>query len=385
MKILAWIIGLIAVVLTGFMLFTAGWERPPIDSGQSGFRGTGMAEVSNPRVERVRRQAQLNQVPKTSPLTPAAGGPTAGEIYQNVQVLGDLQITQFNRLMQAITEWVSPDEGCAYCHQLDNLAADTVYTKVVSRQMLEMTQSINTEWDSHVGNTGVTCYTCHRGQNVPQYAWFNSDPQERSADGMGGWRAGQNRAAAQVGLTSLPEDPFTQYLDERQGIRVLGHHALPNEDSTSSIQATESTYALMIHMSTSLGVNCTYCHNSRAFGQWEQSTPQRTTSWHGIRMAQTVNSDYITPLSSVLPAHRLGPTGEGQKVNCQTCHQGVNKPLYGLMMAQDFPSLTGRPAGESVSGAAEEDETADPDDAPAAVAERRDQGDVEDDDPVTLL
>ena len=139
----------------------------------------------------------------------------------------------------------------------------------------------------------------------------------------------------------MPEDPFSKYLDDRQDIRVLGQTALPDGGEASSIQSTEYSYGLMIHMSTSLGVNCTYCHNSRAFGQWEQSTPQRTSAWHGIRMAQTVNSDYVSPLSDVLPPKRLGPTGEGQKVNCETCHQGVNKPLYGLMMAQDYPSLYG--------------------------------------------
>ena len=355
MKIVAWIVGLIAVVLTGFMLFTAGWERPPIDSEQSGFRGTGMAEVSNPRIEGPKQRAQLDQVPESSPLTSATmAGPKAGDVYQNVQVLDDLSIAQFNRLMQAITEWVSPEEGCGYCHNLNNLADDSVYTKNVTRSMIQMTQSINADWDSHVVETGVTCYTCHRGQNVPQYAWFNGDPAADSADGMGGWRAGQNRASPQVGLASLPEDPFTKYLDERQEIRVLGQEALPNEESNSSIQETEASYALMIHMSTSLGVNCTYCHNSRAFGQWEQSTPQRTTAYHGIRMVQAVNADYVKPLSSVLPPHRLGPTGEGQKVNCETCHQGVNKPLYGQAMAKDYPSLSGGASGQSEASRAEE-------------------------------
>lgn len=341
MKIAAWFVGAIAVILTGFMLFTAGWERPPIDSEQSGFRGTGMAEVSNPRVEGPRKREQMDGVPESTPLTAAmTAGPKAGDVYQNVQVLNDLSVTQFNRLMQAITEWVSPEAGCGYCHNLNNLAEDSVYTKEVTRSMLMMTQSINADWDNHVGTTGVTCYTCHRGNNVPEYAWFNSDPDSSAVAGMAGWRSGgQNRASPQVGLTSLPEDPFTTYLDERQEIRVLGNEALPNEESTASIQATEASYALMIHMSTSLGVNCTYCHNSRAFGVWEQSTPQRVTAWHGIRMAQAMNSDYVSPLSSVLPPERLGPTGEGQKINCETCHQGVNLPLYGRAMAKDYPSL----------------------------------------------
>jgi len=339
MKIAAWIGGAILIALTGFMLLTAGWEHPPIDSEQSGFRGTGMAEVINPRRASARERAQLDGVPEPTPMPPSTGGPTAGDVYENVQVLGDLPVPQFTRLMQAITEWVSPEEGCAYCHQLDNLAADTVYTKEVSRRMLQMTRNINGDWSAHVGQTGVTCYTCHRGENVPQYAWFNADPDARPVEGMAGWRNGQNIAAPEVGLASLPENPFDRYLEHVEQIRVVGDTALPDDGPASSIQDTEWTYALMMHMSTSLGVNCTYCHNSRAFSVWEQSTPQRTTAWHGIRMAQTLNSEHIAPLSGVLPPERLGPTGEGRKVNCETCHQGVNKPLYGLMMAKDYPSL----------------------------------------------
>ena len=354
MRILAWLIGAILVVLTGFMLFTAGWERPPVDTEQTGFRGTGMVEVSNPRIAQPLLQAQLDRIPESTPLPPDTPGPTAGDIYQNVQLLGDLSIVQFTRLMQAWTDWISPEEGCAYCHQLDDLAADTVYTKIVSRRMLEMNQTINVDWDSHVADTGVTCYTCHRGNNVPQYTWVNSGPEAHAAQGMAGWRAGQNRASDQVGLTSLPEDPFSALLEDAESIRVVGRTVLPEGAPIGSMQETERTYALMIHMSTALNVNCTYCHNTRNFSTWDQSPPQRVTSWHGIRMTQLLNLDYVAPLSSVLPPHRLGPTGEGQKVNCETCHQGVNKPLGGLAMSQDYPSLRVRTLSSEVA-LAEED------------------------------
>jgi len=357
MKIVAWLIGAILAILTAFMLLTAGWERPPIDSEQSGFRGTGMAQVTNPRMARDKQQAQLASLPEPLPQPPSTAGPKAGDVYQNVQVLGDLSVVQFTRLMQAITNWVSPEQGCQYCHNLENLAEDSVYTKIVSRQMIQMTQSINGQWQDHVAATGVTCYTCHRGNNIPQYAWMNADPEAQAVGGMAGWRAGQNRAAPQVGLTSLPEDPFTAYLDGRESIRVAGNTALPPDAPGASIQATEKTYALMMHMSTSLGVNCTFCHNSRAFGSWEQSNPQRLTAWHGIRMAQDLNSEYVAPLSSVLPPERLGPTGQGQKINCETCHQGVNKPLYGTAMAKDYPSLQGDAARSVVSETPEEAET----------------------------
>ena len=338
-KIIAWFVGLVALVLTGFMLFTAGWERPPIETEQSGYRGTGMAEVINPRVDPQRLDAQLAAVPELAPLTPDPGVPKAGDVYQNVQVLGDLSVARFTRLMQAITEWIYPEEGCAACHNLNNLADDSMYQKVVSRRMIQMTQNINANWSDHVKQTGVTCYTCHRGEAVPQYAWFNADPDTVSADGMVGWRDGQNRATG-PGLTSMYEDPFSDLIEDSGQIRVGGDTALP-QGNTTSIQATEKTYALMIHMSTALDVNCTYCHNSASFGNWEQSSPQRVSAWHGIRMAQNLNTEYVVPLSSVLPEHRLGPTGEGRKINCETCHQQVNKPLGGMAMAEAYPSLWG--------------------------------------------
>jgi photosynthetic reaction center cytochrome c subunit len=95
----------------------------------------------------------------------------------------------------------------------------------------------------------------------------------------------------------------------------------------------------MVHMSESLGVNCTYCHNTRNFASWEESRPQRVTAWHGIRMARDLNNDYMTPLTDTFPANRLGPKGDVAKVNCTTCHQGAYKPLYGAAMAKDFPEL----------------------------------------------
>ena len=61
-----------------------------------------------------------------------------------MQVLGDLSVAEFTRTMASITEWVSPEEGCNYCHIPENLASDDIYTKVVSRRMLQMTQDINT-------------------------------------------------------------------------------------------------------------------------------------------------------------------------------------------------------------------------------------------------
>ncbi len=312
----------------------AGCERPPVESTQTGYRGTGIVQVVNPRIAAA--NAALHAAP---PTTPPAGaeGPKARDVYQNVKVLGDLSVAEFSRHMVAITEWVSPEQGCNYCHNPGNLADDSKYTKVVSRRMIEMTQHLNVNWKDHVANTGVTCYTCHRGQPVPANVWFN--PVVETPRIFIGDDAGQNKVARQAGLSSLPYDPFTPYLEQESPIRVGGPTALPTGNRASTKQA-EFTYSLMIHMSSALGVNCTFCHNTRNFATWEDAPPQRVTAYHGIRMARDLNNAYIQPLAPVFPAERLGPGGDAAKANCATCHQGANKPLFGAQMAKDYSGLS---------------------------------------------
>ena len=331
-------------------LLLAACERPPVDSVQRGVRGTGMVQVYNPRT--VEAQIPANQPPADQPAIPVTeGSPKAADVYQNVKVLGSLDVGNFTRLMVAMTSWVSPEAGCNYCHSDNgNFAEDSKYTKVVARRMLQMTQDINANWKSHVAETGVTCYTCHRGQPVPAQVWFQPEP-DRQASRMAGSSAGQNQPAMQVGVTSLPGDGLTPYLLNDQPIRVAGTTALPAGNRSSTKQA-EYTYSLMMHLSSSLGVNCTYCHNSRAFGEWEESTPQRATAWHGIRMARELNTEYLEPLTSTFPANRLGPQGDVAKLNCATCHQGAYKPLYGAPMLKAHPELAA-PLAAAMAKAAE--------------------------------
>lgn len=310
----------------------AGCERPPIETEQTGYRGTAIVEVNNPRLNN-----EEIVVPESLPPVPQAG-PKAGDIYQNVQVLGDLSIAEFTRTMAAITEWVSPEEGCNYCHIPTDLASDDIYTKVVSRRMMEMTKHINGNWDAHVGETGVTCYTCHAGNPVPENIWF-TDVAE-SGQPYAGNRMGQNIANPAAGLSSLPVDAFTPLLTEEDGqsIRVLSEswEAMSGE---ANIKDTEYTYSLMMHMSGALGVNCTYCHNSNNFADWSNSSPVRVTAWHGLNMVQNLNEDYLIPLQPVYPDIRLGASGDAPKANCSTCHAGLPKPLGGARMAIDYPGM----------------------------------------------
>ena len=218
------------------------------------------------------------------------------------------------------------------------------YQYGVGAMMIAMTQNINENWAGHVyanGEVGVNCYTCHRGQPVPSEIWFSIVPvNERVA----GWAAVQNRATSLSQATSLPSDALEKYLLEDNEIavhdlesRVAG---VPGQDDYASIQDTERTYSLMNYFSNSLGVNCVFCHNSRAFYDAGQVTPQWATASLGILMVQELNNDYIVPAGALLPEERLGMrNGDEPKVACKTCHKGYQQPLQGTNVIGDWPQL----------------------------------------------
>ena len=315
------------------MMFLTACERPPVESKQTGYRGTGMDQISNPRTDA--QLAKINEIPPGIPASP--DGPKAGAVYQNIKVLNNLSVAQFSAFMVTMTSWVAPNQGCTYCHNVQNFADDSLYTKTVARRMIQMNQSINSNWSDHVKTTGVTCYTCHRGNNVPQNIWFNT--VEKRGGNMLGNANGQNDPLKTSAYSSLPNQPFSSYfVANASAARVIGDTALPTGHK-ASLQTTENVYGVMSHMSHSLGANCTFCHNSRAFSSWEESTPKRVQAWYGIQMLKDVNSTFISPLANVFPANRKGPDGDPGKANCATCHQGVNKPLLGKSMLQDYPFL----------------------------------------------
>ena len=55
--------------------------------------------------------------------------------------------------------------------------------------MIEMTQHVNENWQPHVAQTGVTCYTATAASRVPANVWSRRDlgPGENRA-GLVGWR-----------------------------------------------------------------------------------------------------------------------------------------------------------------------------------------------------
>ena len=332
----------IALNVGGFIVYKA-MNLPKTQSEQHVYRGTGIVLLQEPKAKAAALAA--NSIPAS---VPYAGdeGEKAGTVYENVKVLGDVNVGEFTRLMVSMTKWVAADQGCAACHNTANFADDSLYTKVVARRMLQMVQHINSDWTKHVGETGVTCFTCHRGKLVPPHVWFR-DPGPRQAGGSAQMPAGKNHPSTVAGGSALPFDPFTPYLEQEGDVRVASRTALQTGNPQSITQA-QWTYALMMNFSTSLGVNCNFCHNTRSFYSWADSPPQRVTAWHGIRMVRELNRNFLNPLRDKLPANRLGPAaGDAPKVYCATCHNGVNKPLFGMNMLKDFPELKTRSLQQS--------------------------------------
>ncbi|SMX31835.1 photosynthetic reaction center cytochrome PufC [Maliponia aquimaris] len=344
-----------AAVLVAAALVSLG-QPYATDSLQTGPRGTGMS-VPEFVADLAVPDPDIAEVYEDPPLIPEAGEALARDIYQNVEVLGDLTEANFLRVMNAMTLWVSPEQGCAYCHgdgDVETYGADDLYTKVVARRMIEMTQNINESWDGHVNankQVGVTCFTCHRGQNVPSDIWFKIAPVNMAAEG---WSAIQNRATLRSQYTSLPADALEHYLLDYNRIGVHNLESRVSErvsdPDVPAIQDAERTYSLMNYVANSLGVNCVFCHNSRAFYDGGQVTPQWATATLGIAMVQELNNDYLVPLADVYPANRLGPIhGDAPKAACRTCHKGYQQPLQGTNVIRDYPELatTGAPVYEA--------------------------------------
>lgn len=302
------------------LLTVAGCQPGKKETVQRGYRGTAM-ELLYDKSDLDSKFAHVAAgIP--APIAPV-GPPTAGPSpWRNVQVLTDVGPAEFTRTMLAMSTWVAGTGNCAYCHNLADMSADTmaggtpIYTKLTARRMLRMVRDINGNYEAHVRNTGVTCYTCHLGKPVPKSTWvYDGNPNQ-----------------------------VDRYFLDRSAVRVQTHIVAPSNANRSSVKQTEFTYAVMMKMSGALGVSCNECHNSRAFNSWIQAPPQRVQAYHGVQMVRHANYQYLLPLNSVLPASRLGPMGDAPKVYCATCHNGAYKPLYGYPMAKDYPALWGRTA-----------------------------------------
>nr|BAC22145.1 cytochrome subunit bound to reaction center [Rhodovulum sp. OG-JAC2M2J] len=261
------------------------------------------------------------------------GTPTAAEAYgDSVVAFGDMDQASFDRLQEAMSAWV----GTKVVLYDDGEVDET--TLAITENCVEATQYLNDDWDTHnlaSAGIGVNCYTCHRGEPTPPGAWFKAGAVNSAA---AGWAAVQNRLMVDntytaSNFTSLPVDYNEVFLLEGASIKVHDLESRVDQQPGDPVwQDAERTFALMNHQSNALNVNCVYCHNTRAFYDPTQVTPQ----WSITTLAQTmlidVNQTFYEPRSEVLGR-------EAGKVNCMTCHMGVVRPLNGTDMVAEWPEL----------------------------------------------
>jgi len=309
--------------------FIVAWGNPAQTSTtQTGPRGAGMGVVEFV-ANRDAVDPTIAAYTSSKPIIPGDGAALAKDAIGGADpALGDLTVENYERTVAAMREWTG-------IPTLFN-GEDTYQTRV-ARRMIEMTRFINEEYDGHVAPSGVNCYTCHRGESVPSDIWFKRSPVLKN---VSGWSANQNFATLQSSSTSLPTDALEQYLLGDEAIAVHDLAPRVENEGTASIQNAERTYSLMNYYANSLGVNCTFCHNTRAFYDGAQVTPQWAVANEARAMVQDLNNDYLVPLKDVYPANRLGPRhSDAPKAACKTCHKGVYKPLGGMEMTSDWPEL----------------------------------------------
>ena len=283
----------------------------------------------------------------------------AAEVYPDIHVPDGTTAGEFMKLQVALTNWVSPQQGCAFCHAGTpgnyNFQSEAKPQKQAARIMTDMTRSLNADWSNHNGAAGVTCYSCHRGQNVPAIAWYpHPSPQPKPFVGR---QEDWNYAATTV-RDFFPDNGFSEYVLQHTEAHITADTALTTPKGPGSWDEFTRQYEYMMQMSDGIGVNCGFCHNSRNFASWQESTPMRWTGLSGLAMTRAINNNVMLPLARVIPqtaeipgewrepivpADETGPQNGNSLVICASCHYGNPRPLNGVNMVHDYPLLIGSP------------------------------------------
>ena len=229
----------VAAIGAVFLITVPDWMRPP-HSQEMGYRGLNMIQFTEPGTKN-----PLDALP--APIPASVEIPAGG--FKNVQVLKGESPQQFMRLQYALTEWVSPQQGCGFCHTGNDFASDANPHKLVARRMLQMTQYINSDWKSHVGQVGVTCYTCHRGQPMPPKAWFLDTPLPRT--GILGAPSVFKETAHTV-RDFFPNAGWEEYYLQNNPIHVESRTVTPTGDTSTASEAAR-VYEMMMQMSDGMG------------------------------------------------------------------------------------------------------------------------------------
>lgn len=90
----------------------------------------------------------------------------ATENFANLQILPkSISKDDLKSVMKAASK--SLGVQCDFCHVDDNMASDDNPHKLAARSMISMTMNLNKEFFG--GEHVVTCATCHKGKEHPQF------------------------------------------------------------------------------------------------------------------------------------------------------------------------------------------------------------------------
>jgi photosynthetic reaction center cytochrome c subunit len=301
----------------------------------------------------------------------------------NVQVLQGMSSAQIWTYMQ---QYVSGGlgVGCQYCHNINNFASDEIPQKASARAMLRLVNDVNAEFIVGLPNwrgNYVQCTTCHNNQpnNLEGFGvqFANSVPPIQVVvdplDSEGVPIIDPALKPAEVAQPVDLKDAILFYVYNYQIWKPFdpnveesgrGSMALTFEGGPTQEQVTINQN-VMNYQAWSLGVGCTFCHNSRNFLAFETDPAGNLANplyaynrLKAQRMLQLTTwlaenwPAYGAIAKDAIPTIREGGAseysyrqlGDGQIYNvpgCYTCHQGNSVPLAAINQSQIAPGDAG--------------------------------------------
>jgi hypothetical protein len=217
------------------------------------------------------------------PMPPQIAAAPSQQVFANVLVLHQMTAKRFIGAMHGMEKAIGGN--CLSCHVEKQFASDEKDEKRTARKMLLMSQRLNTQFFH--GRLGLSCYTCHRGEEHPE-----SEPE-----GL------KEKLAAMSLPPGLPEIPAgAKRADEvYKNLKLLG--GLP----------PHLIVPVMQQVSLSLGQRCDACHVTSDWASDEKKA--KKTARQMIAMVESANAELF------------GQIHDDAAVTCWTCHRGDEHPV----------------------------------------------------------
>lgn len=295
----------------------------------------------------------------------------------NVQVLLGMDSAQIWLYMQ---QYVSGGlgVGCQYCHDINNFAADTYPQKISARNMLYLVSDVNSQFIVDLPNwkgNYVQCATCHNNQPVNMEAFGEQfvksvpdilvtvDPLNDQGEAITNPADKPEAIRGLVGLQDAVVYYIYDYLvwfpfDQNDPESGRGSLSLTHLGGRTQEQVTINQN-VMNYQSWSLGVGCTFCHNSRNFVSYSDAPVNgaphsgnlanlqygfnKLKAQRMLQLTTWLKANWLNygalPKDAIPTAAEGGATRfsyqniDGSYYNvpgCYTCHQGASIPRAAL-------------------------------------------------------